>query len=80
MESKNGKRTERGGAGGAGGAGGGSGGAGGPRHSLLTWLVVVGLLGVWSSFAVLYFDIVDYDSVVGELAPPNSPAHWLMLS
>lgn len=75
MESKNGKRTERGGAGGAAGGGGG-----GPKHSLLTWLVVLGLLGVWSSFAVLYFDIVDYDSVVGELATSNSPAHWLMLS
>lgn len=73
MESKNGKRTERGGAGGAGGAGGG----GGPKHSLLTWLVVLGLLGVWSSFAVLYFDIVDYDSVVGELTPRPSQPHPL---
>lgn len=52
VESKNGKKTES--------AGGGS------KHSLLTWFVVLALLGVWSSMAVLYFDIVDYDSVIGE--------------
>ncbi|XP_041816914.1 aspartyl/asparaginyl beta-hydroxylase isoform X1 [Chelmon rostratus] len=62
VESKNGKRTERGGGGGGGGdAGGGS------KYSMFTWFVVLALLGVWSSVAVVYFDIVDYDSVIGKL-------------
>ncbi|XP_029979549.1 aspartyl/asparaginyl beta-hydroxylase isoform X2 [Sphaeramia orbicularis] len=56
VESKNGKKTE------GGGAGGGAGG--GPKYSVFTWVVVLGLLGVWSSMAVVYFDIVDYDSVI----------------
>lgn len=58
VESKNGKRTEGGGGGDAGG---------GPKYSVFTWIVVLGLLGVWSSVAVVYFDIVDYDTVIGEL-------------
>ena len=33
---------------------------------MFTWFVVLALLGVWSSVAVVYFDIVDYDSVIGE--------------
>ncbi|XP_035981247.1 aspartyl/asparaginyl beta-hydroxylase isoform X6 [Fundulus heteroclitus] len=37
---------------------------GGPRFSTFSWFVVLALLGVWSSVAVLYFDIVDYDSVI----------------
>ncbi|KAM7369559.1 hypothetical protein PAMP_010876 [Pampus punctatissimus] len=57
-ESKNGKRTEGGGGGDAGG---------GPKYSMFTWFVVLALLGVWSSVAVVYFDIVDYDSVIGKL-------------
>lgn len=56
VESKNGKKMERGG----GDAG------GGPKHSMVTWFVVLSLLGVWSSLAVVYFEIVDYDSVIGE--------------
>uniref|UniRef100_A0A665VGQ9 Uncharacterized protein n=1 Tax=Echeneis naucrates TaxID=173247 RepID=A0A665VGQ9_ECHNA len=56
MESKNGKRTE-----------GGGDAAGGPKYSMFTWFVVLALLGVWSSVAVVYFDIVDYDSVIGKL-------------
>nr|XP_024659376.1 aspartyl/asparaginyl beta-hydroxylase isoform X9 [Maylandia zebra] len=55
VESKNGKRTEGGGGGDAGG---------GPKYSVFTWFVVLGLLGVWSSVAVVYFDIVDYDTVI----------------
>lgn len=51
-ESKNGKR-ERGG------------GGGGSKPSMLTWLLVLALLGLWSSMAVLYLDVVDYDSVIG---------------
>uniref|UniRef100_A0A668TW45 Un-named hu7910 n=1 Tax=Oreochromis aureus TaxID=47969 RepID=A0A668TW45_OREAU len=58
VESKNGKRTEGGGGGDAGG---------GPKYSVFTWFVVLGLLGVWSSVAVVYFDIVDYDTVIGKL-------------
>uniref|UniRef100_A0A7N6B4M3 Un-named hu7910 n=1 Tax=Anabas testudineus TaxID=64144 RepID=A0A7N6B4M3_ANATE len=37
---------------------------GGPKYSIFTWFVVLALLGVWSSVAVVYFDIVDYDSVI----------------
>ncbi|XP_056154994.1 aspartyl/asparaginyl beta-hydroxylase isoform X2 [Lampris incognitus] len=55
-ESKNGKKTEAG--------GGAAGGGGGPKHSMFTWFVVLALLGVWSSVAVVYFNIVDYDSVI----------------
>uniref|UniRef100_A0A3Q3XM96 Aspartyl beta-hydroxylase/Triadin domain-containing protein n=1 Tax=Mola mola TaxID=94237 RepID=A0A3Q3XM96_MOLML len=51
-ESKNGKKTERGGDG------------GGSKHSIITWFVVLALLGVWCSVAVVYFDIVDYDTVI----------------
>uniref|UniRef100_A0A3B4Z1N7 Aspartyl beta-hydroxylase/Triadin domain-containing protein n=1 Tax=Stegastes partitus TaxID=144197 RepID=A0A3B4Z1N7_9TELE len=56
VESKNGKRTE--------GGGGGGDAGGGPKYSMFTWFVVLALLGVWSSVAVVYFDIVDYDSVI----------------
>ncbi|XP_068437496.1 aspartyl/asparaginyl beta-hydroxylase-like [Clinocottus analis] len=68
-EGKNGKKTERAGGGGGGGGGGGAadGAAGGSKYSMFTWFVVLALLGVWSSVAVVYFDIVDYDSVVGKL-------------
>uniref|UniRef100_A0A3P9NYQ8 Un-named hu7910 n=1 Tax=Poecilia reticulata TaxID=8081 RepID=A0A3P9NYQ8_POERE len=54
VEHKNGKRAE---------AGPGAADSG-PRFSMFTWLVVVALLGVWSSVAVFYFDIVDYDRVL----------------
>ncbi|XP_037612921.1 aspartyl/asparaginyl beta-hydroxylase isoform X9 [Sebastes umbrosus] len=65
VESKNGKRTERGGGGGGGGGGeAAAGGGGGSKYSMFTWFVVLALLGVWSSVAVVYFDIVDYDSVI----------------
>ncbi|XP_063768427.1 aspartyl/asparaginyl beta-hydroxylase isoform X15 [Eleginops maclovinus] len=66
VDSKNGKRTERGAGGdGAAAAGGGEGGGGeGAKYSMFTWFVVLALLGVWSSVAVVYFDVVDYDSVI----------------
>ncbi|XP_054478490.1 aspartyl/asparaginyl beta-hydroxylase isoform X2 [Anoplopoma fimbria] len=67
VESKNGKRTERGGGGGGGDAAAAGGGGGGSKYSMFTWFVVLALLGVWSSVAVVYFDIVDYDSVIGKL-------------
>ncbi|XP_069033673.1 aspartyl/asparaginyl beta-hydroxylase isoform X2 [Embiotoca jacksoni] len=73
-ESKNGKRTATaggdagGGDAGGGDAGGGdAGGGGGAKYSMFTWFVVLALLGVWSSVAVVYFDVVDYDSVIGKL-------------
>ncbi|XP_077480859.1 aspartyl/asparaginyl beta-hydroxylase isoform X1 [Stigmatopora argus] len=34
------------------------------KYSLFTWFAVLALLGVWSSVAVVYFDIVDYDGVM----------------
>ncbi|KAG7455126.1 hypothetical protein MATL_G00253230 [Megalops atlanticus] len=40
------------------------GGAGG---SFFTWFIVLALLGVWTSVAVVWFDLVDYESVVGKL-------------
>ncbi|KAL6097473.1 uncharacterized protein ACO6RY_13016 [Pungitius sinensis] len=61
VESKNGKRPERG------GGGEGEGGGGGTKYSMFTWFVVLALLGVWSSVAVIYFEVVDYDSVIGKL-------------
>ncbi|XP_078795018.1 aspartyl/asparaginyl beta-hydroxylase isoform X5 [Oryzias latipes] len=59
VESKNGQRPEgeRGGA---------------AKYSLFTWLAVLALLGVWSSMAVVYLDIVDYDSVIGKLKAYDS--------
>ncbi|XP_077410198.1 aspartyl/asparaginyl beta-hydroxylase isoform X2 [Vanacampus margaritifer] len=42
---------------------GGDAGAG-AKYSVFTWFAVLALLGVWSSVAVVYFDIVDYDSVI----------------
>uniref|UniRef100_A0A7N8XHW2 Un-named hu7910 n=1 Tax=Mastacembelus armatus TaxID=205130 RepID=A0A7N8XHW2_9TELE len=56
VDNKNGKRTE----------GGGGDARGGPKYSMFTWFVVLGLLGVWSSVAIVYFDIVDYDSVIAK--------------
>uniref|UniRef100_A0A3P9J2A4 Un-named hu7910 n=1 Tax=Oryzias latipes TaxID=8090 RepID=A0A3P9J2A4_ORYLA len=53
VESKNGQRPE-----------GEKGGA--AKYSLFTWLAVLALLGVWSSMAVVYLDIVDYDSVIAK--------------
>ncbi|XP_071063065.1 aspartyl/asparaginyl beta-hydroxylase-like isoform X7 [Pseudochaenichthys georgianus] len=66
VDSKNGKRTERGSGGDAAEAAAGGGG-GGAKYSMFTWFVVLALLGVWSSVAVVYFDVVDYDSVIGKL-------------
>ncbi|KAI9516599.1 hypothetical protein NQZ68_013655 [Dissostichus eleginoides] len=68
VDSKNGKRTERGSGGdaaaAAAGGGGGGGGGEGAKYSMFTWFVVLALLGVWSSVAVVYFDVVDYDNVI----------------
>lgn len=34
--------------------------------SFFTWFMVLALLGVWTSVAVVYFDLVDYQGVLGE--------------
>ncbi|XP_045080777.1 vicilin-like seed storage protein At2g18540 isoform X4 [Coregonus clupeaformis] len=41
-------------------------GAGG--SSFFTWFMVLALLGVWTSVAVVYFDLVDYQGVIGKLS------------
>nr|ACO14201.1 Aspartyl/asparaginyl beta-hydroxylase [Esox lucius] len=41
-------------------------GAGG--SSFFTWFVVLALLGVWTSVAVVYFDLVDYQGAIGKLS------------
>uniref|UniRef100_A0A3P8WLS9 Aspartate beta-hydroxylase n=1 Tax=Cynoglossus semilaevis TaxID=244447 RepID=A0A3P8WLS9_CYNSE len=67
-EVKNGKKRESRGADSAAARPGG----GIPKSSVFTWFVVLALLGVWSSVAVLYFDIVDYDRVIGKLKAYDS--------
>lgn len=37
--------------------------------SFFTWFIVLALLGVWTSVAVVYFDLVDYQGVLGEWSP-----------
>lgn len=38
----------------------------GSSSSFFTWFIVLALLGVWTSVAVVYFDLVDYQGVLGE--------------
>ncbi|CAB1341089.1 unnamed protein product [Coregonus sp. 'balchen'] len=59
---KNGVKMETAASGGGGGAGGFSG------TKIFTWFMVLALLGVWSSVAVVWFDLVDYDNVIGKLS------------
>ncbi|XP_042521798.1 aspartyl/asparaginyl beta-hydroxylase isoform X2 [Dipodomys spectabilis] len=35
--------------------------------SFFTWFMVIALLGVWASVAVVWFDLVDYEEVLGKL-------------
>uniref|UniRef100_A0A8C5Q659 Aspartate beta-hydroxylase n=1 Tax=Leptobrachium leishanense TaxID=445787 RepID=A0A8C5Q659_9ANUR len=35
--------------------------------SFFTWFIVIALLGVWTSVAVVWFDLVDYEDVLGKL-------------
>lgn len=37
--------------------------------SFFTWFIVLALLGVWTSVAVVYFDLVDYQGVLGKWSP-----------
>uniref|UniRef100_A0AAY5JXJ8 Aspartyl beta-hydroxylase/Triadin domain-containing protein n=1 Tax=Esox lucius TaxID=8010 RepID=A0AAY5JXJ8_ESOLU len=46
-------------------------GAGG--SSFFTWFMVLALLGVWTSVAVVYFDLVDYQGAIDNLVRPESP-------
>ncbi|KAJ8277668.1 hypothetical protein GJAV_G00078340 [Gymnothorax javanicus] len=39
-------------------------GEGSSGHSFFTWFMVLALLGVWTSVAVVWFDLVDYDDVL----------------
>lgn len=69
-DSQNGQKSDGRGSSGGGSSGGepagGGGGGVGSKSTMFTWFVVLALLGVWSSVAVVYFDVVDYDSVIGE--------------
>lgn len=40
--------------------------SGSSSGSFFTWFIVLALLGVWTSVAVVYFDLVDYQGVVGK--------------
>ncbi|CAL8402563.1 unnamed protein product, partial [Gadus morhua 'NCC'] len=62
-DSKNGLKSDGGAAAAAGAA---AAGGVGPKTTMFTWFVVLALLGVWSSVAVVYFDVVDYDSVIDD--------------
>nr|XP_042126794.1 aspartyl/asparaginyl beta-hydroxylase isoform X4 [Peromyscus maniculatus bairdii] len=35
--------------------------------SFFTWFMVIALLGVWTSVAIVWFDLVDYEEVLGKL-------------
>ncbi|XP_030300006.1 aspartyl/asparaginyl beta-hydroxylase isoform X8 [Calypte anna] len=35
--------------------------------SFFTWFMVIALLGVWTSVAVVWFELVDYEEVLGKL-------------
>ncbi|KAM9551077.1 aspartyl/asparaginyl beta-hydroxylase-like isoform 5-T5 [Salvelinus alpinus] len=39
-------------------------GGGFSNTKIFTWFMVLALLGVWSSVAVVWFDLVDYDNVI----------------
>ncbi|XP_071270491.1 aspartyl/asparaginyl beta-hydroxylase-like isoform X7 [Salvelinus alpinus] len=43
-------------------------GGGFSNTKIFTWFMVLALLGVWSSVAVVWFDLVDYDNVIAERA------------
>ncbi|XP_041923356.1 aspartyl/asparaginyl beta-hydroxylase isoform X7 [Alosa sapidissima] len=38
-------------------------------NSIFSWIFVLALLGAWTAVGVVWFDIVDYDTVVGTLVP-----------
>lgn len=64
---KNGVKAEAAIASGGGGAASGFSGT-----KIFTWFMVLALLGVWSSVAVVWLELVDYDNVIGE--SPDLPS------
>lgn len=40
-------------------------------NSIFSWLFVLAMLGVWLSVGVVWFDLVDYDNVVGKYGLKN---------
>ncbi|XP_038853528.1 aspartyl/asparaginyl beta-hydroxylase-like isoform X3 [Salvelinus namaycush] len=49
-------------------SGGGGAASGFSGTKIFTWFMVLALLGVWSSVAVVWLDLVDYDNVIGKLS------------
>ncbi|KAL2085294.1 hypothetical protein ACEWY4_018614 [Coilia grayii] len=37
--------------------------------SVFSWIFILALLGAWTAIGVVWFDIVDYDTVIGTLSP-----------
>ncbi|XP_064797529.1 aspartyl/asparaginyl beta-hydroxylase-like isoform X1 [Oncorhynchus masou masou] len=71
MVNKNGVKAEAATASGGGGvasggvaSGGGGAATGFSGTKIFTWFMVLALLGVWSSVAVVWLDLVDYDNVI----------------
>lgn len=59
LQSKNGRRSE-------------AGDTPSVPQSWFSLVLVLALVGIWSSMAVVYFDVVDYDSVIGKLSAYDS--------
>ncbi|XP_031692105.1 aspartyl/asparaginyl beta-hydroxylase isoform X17 [Oncorhynchus kisutch] len=73
MVNKNGVKAEAATASGGVASGGVASGGGGAASGfsgtkIFTWFMVLALLGVWSSVAVVWLDLVDYDNVIGKLS------------
>ncbi|KAM9417042.1 aspartyl/asparaginyl beta-hydroxylase-like isoform 20-T20 [Salvelinus alpinus] len=65
---KNGVKAEAATASGGVASGGGGAASGFSGTKIFTWFMVLALLGVWSSVAVVWLDLVDYDNVIGKLS------------
>ncbi|XP_071184594.1 aspartyl/asparaginyl beta-hydroxylase isoform X20 [Salvelinus alpinus] len=61
---KNGVKAEAATASGGVASGGGGAASGFSGTKIFTWFMVLALLGVWSSVAVVWLDLVDYDNVI----------------
>ncbi|XP_024248382.1 aspartyl/asparaginyl beta-hydroxylase isoform X12 [Oncorhynchus tshawytscha] len=68
MVNKNGVKAEAATASGGVASGGGGAASGFSGTKIFTWFMVLALLGVWSSVAVVWLDLVDYDNVIGKLS------------
>uniref|UniRef100_A0A8C8EWK5 Aspartate beta-hydroxylase n=1 Tax=Oncorhynchus tshawytscha TaxID=74940 RepID=A0A8C8EWK5_ONCTS len=64
MVNKNGVKAEAATASGGVASGGGGAASGFSGTKIFTWFMVLALLGVWSSVAVVWLDLVDYDNVI----------------